>query len=185
MAATLATLLAHVWQSNLIENIRAKPGSPHHVSHLRAAGIASEGRILHPNILHQALVRGVPGLERYAGSYRHVGVFIGKNMPGNRMPSWLAVPALMDEWLSLVHEYENLAEGHAEAAQLLHDWFLCIHPYADGNGRTARLVLNMLRVSKGLPWHIEPAYRKRSYYARIRAFEEQVFREHYKDARIY
>lgn len=78
----------------------------------------------------------------------------------------------------MVGEYQSLTERFEEAAHFLHDWLLCIHPYIDGNGRTARLVWNMLRLYKGLPWHIVEAKGRHLYYAQIRRVEK-VFEEHY------
>ena len=65
--------------------------------------------------------------------------------------TWPLVPAAMNAWITRVHRLppheralpEQLAEVHAE--------FERIHPFLDGNGRTGRLVLNLILVRLGYP----------------------------------
>ncbi len=49
------------------------------------------------------------------------------------------------------------------AAELGHFAFVFIHPYMDGNGRMARLLLNAMLVSGGFPWTIIPVTRRDAY----------------------
>ncbi len=170
-------LRRHVIESNLIEGIRARPGEAEYDGHLAAARMAAAG-VASPHHLHAVLARRVPGLGAFGGRMRTCGMRVGSR----RMPRWQEVPALMSDWEKLAGEYALLDGRHAEAALFLHDWLLCIHPWVDGNGRTARLVWNMLRVSKGLPWRIQPARTRRAYYARIEAIEDGVFRTRYPRA---
>ena len=57
------------------------------------------------------------------------------------------VPALMEEWISLLKaKSEKLPGNQAEAVESyaeLHMAFCMIHPFADGNGRLARLLANI------------------------------------------
>lgn len=70
---------------------------------------------------------------------------------GMRPPPFPDVPALVDDWIEGVnagpandeHPMLHLAEVHAS--------FERIHPFRDGNGRTGRLVLNLLLVRHGYP----------------------------------
>ena len=39
-------------------------------------------------------------------------------------------------------------------ALLAHHQFVNIHPFSDGNGRTARFLMNVLFVTSGFPWVI-------------------------------
>ena len=48
-------------------------------------------------------------------------------------------------------------------AILGHFFFVYIHPYMDGNGRTARFIMNTLLVTAGLPWTVIPVERRSSY----------------------
>ena len=48
-------------------------------------------------------------------------------------------------------------------AVLGHFFFVYIHPYMDGNGRTARFVMNSQLVTAGYPWVIVPVERRQEY----------------------
>ena len=65
------------------------------------------------------------------------------------------VPALMDEWLALLNaKTASIPIGHDEAVQSyseLHMSFCMIHPFADGNGRLARLLANLPVLRGGFP----------------------------------
>jgi len=171
-------LRRHVRESNLIEGIVARPGDPLHDGHLVAARLVAEGAPVHPDKLHRLLLHRVPGWRVWSGNYRTGGIMtVGKR----KMPRAEAVPELMESCLSLIEDYRTLKSEYAEeGASFIHAWFLCVHPYRDGNGRTARLMLNALRLSKGLPWHVESAKNKHHYYAEIRRVED-LFREEYPD----
>jgi fido (protein-threonine AMPylation protein) len=68
---------------------------------------------------------------------------------GHTPPSWTDVPARVNNWLEYanrrpegeVHPLMHLADVHAEFEQ--------IHPFLDGNGRTGRLLLNLMLVRSG------------------------------------
>jgi Fic family protein len=94
--------------------------------------------------LHRLILQKID-LES-AGRYRTVPVRIA----GYRsiLPNPLKVPALMQElgqWLKQVPE-----NPVTQAAQA-HYKLVSIHPFADGNGRTARLLMNWLLLSSGYP----------------------------------
>lgn len=71
---------------------------------------------------------------------------------GIQPPPWSEVPVLVDAWLSDVRAL-NDAEPLAFPEDLarIHARFEQIHPFLDGNGRTGRLVLNLLLVRLGYP----------------------------------
>ncbi|NNJ11164.1 Fic family protein [Chloroflexales bacterium ZM16-3] len=60
------------------------------------------------------------------------------------------VPALMDEWLAWV-EGAGRGYGPVERAAIAHHGFVAVHPFRDGNGRTGRLLLNLLLLRTGFP----------------------------------
>ena len=75
---------------------------------------------------------------------------------GMTPPSWVLVPVELRHWaddanqlpiVSPADDMATLVEGLAS----LHNHFEQIHPFLDGNGRTGRLVLNLLLVRNGLP----------------------------------
>lgn len=89
----------------------------------------------------------VLGLQADAGAYRDVRVRIaGSNVI---MPNAAKVPALMrvfGDWLSQRHK-THPALLAAEA----HYRLVTIHPFTDGNGRTARLLMNLILLRHGYP----------------------------------
>jgi Fic family protein len=66
------------------------------------------------------------------------------------------VPPSPEKLPRLMRQYEDLVNGVAESpivrAILAHLEFVTVHPYADGNGRLARLLMNVALLGEGLPW---------------------------------
>jgi fido (protein-threonine AMPylation protein) len=92
---------------------------------------------------------GATARER-PGSFREHDI---QPFPGGmRPPSWPQVPALVADWIADARllPAEEPAAG-PEALARLHARFEQIHPFLDGNGRTGRLVLNLLLVRLGYP----------------------------------
>ncbi len=79
-------------------------------------------------------------------AFRNVPVYIR----GTRYtpPSHEKVHELMGSFVQLVNAFEN----PVVRAILAHYYFVAIHPYSDGNGRTGRLLMNYLLVSAGYSW---------------------------------
>ncbi|PJA62740.1 MAG: hypothetical protein CO161_04855, partial [Candidatus Portnoybacteria bacterium CG_4_9_14_3_um_filter_44_9] len=78
-------------------------------------------------------------------------------------PNYLKVPRLMDdllEWISRNSEKLHLIE----LAALAHYRFVVIHPFYDGNGRTARLLMNLILMRGGYPFVIVLANDRKRYY---------------------
>ncbi|MGA7087989.1 MAG: Fic family protein [Candidatus Dormiibacterota bacterium] len=71
--------------------------------------------------------------------------------PGGMVPpSWVRIQAAMTDWtasLSAARSSANPVESLAAA----HSAFERIHPFLDGNGRTGRLLINLLLVRSGYP----------------------------------
>jgi Fic family protein len=71
---------------------------------------------------------------------------------GMQPPHWPEVPALVDDWLKDVRLLSDAAPlDFPEALARVHARFEQLHPFLDGNGRTGRLVLNLLLVRLGYP----------------------------------
>ncbi|HWQ75664.1 MAG TPA: Fic family protein [Syntrophomonas sp.] len=73
---------------------------------------------------------------------------------------------VLDQMERLIVEYANQKLHPIERAALFHLKFEGIHPFVDGNGRTGRLILNlMLMQNSYLPINVKFADRKRYYEA--------------------
>lgn len=95
--------------------------------------------------LHYLILTGID--EENAGKYRNLNVYISgaKHIP----PNYLNVPLEMQ---ILIAKYQKWKELHPVVrACYLHGEFVKIHPFIDGNGRTARLLLNFELIKSGYP----------------------------------
>lgn len=89
--------------------------------------------------------------------YRRTQVYIA----GSRYipPAAARVADSMDVYLDLVRTEPD----PRVRAVLGHFFFGCIHPYADGNGRTARFIMNASLVTAGFKWKIIPVECREQY----------------------
>lgn len=99
--------------------------------------------------------------KAWAGKYRESNVIIGgaNHIP----PDALDVPSKMNEliaWLKVQGKKQHIVE----LAALFHHRLVHIHPFIDGNGRTARLAMNLLLMQKEYPLVIILKNDRRKYY---------------------
>ncbi|MCL2338862.1 MAG: Fic family protein [Proteobacteria bacterium] len=105
--------------------------------------------------IHERILSGID--NRNAGAYRDVPVRIA----GSRvvMPNYARIPELMDDFFAWLKKPDRAAARRAMAAHLR---LVSIHPFVDGNGRTARLLMNFMLMRAGFaPIIIRPLDRKR------------------------
>lgn len=120
----------------------------------------TEKDILH---IHDVILKGID--DANAGHYRSVSVRISGSAVV--LPNPRKVLDLMQdfaEWLSCdqgLHPVELAAEAHYR--------LVTIHPFVDGNGRSARLLMNMILLMSGYPAAI---IRKRDRLAYIGSLEK-------------
>lgn len=90
------------------------------------------------------------GHSESPGSFREHDI---RPFPGGmRPPPWPEVSARVTDWIREVQALGREGEGiEPEALAKVHARFEQIHPFLDGNGRTGRLVLNLLLVRLGYP----------------------------------
>jgi Fic family protein len=96
------------------------------------------------NLHRLVMLRSAPGI---AGRYADQGRFVLTDAGRHGFPSPAEVPALMGDlakWLSA-------APATPESAFTAHRQLVGIHPFNDGNGRTARLLMNLILIRGGYP----------------------------------
>ena len=109
--------------------------------------------------LHRLVLKKID--DENAGAYRHENVIISGAK--HRPPEHFLIKEHMER---MVAEYnEQWPKLHPiEGAALLHGEFVKIHPFVDGNGRTARLLLNFDLMKSGFPPAIIKAEMRPEYY---------------------
>lgn len=95
--------------------------------------------------VHKLIIGDDPALN--PGEYRNIGVIITGSE--HRPPEPFEVPIKMTELFDWIRENEN--ENPIIVAAIAHHEFVKIHPFKDGNGRTARILLNLILLKKGFP----------------------------------
>ncbi len=117
--------------------------------------------------LHQLVVKKTE--EEFAGKYRTSEVFIGgaDHVP----PDALQVPVEMKRLLSWFSKNQKVLHP-VELAALLHHKLVYIHPFFDGNGRTARLVMNVVLMRDGYPLAVILKNDRQRYYRSLQAADK-------------
>jgi Fic family protein len=118
--------------------------------------------------LHRLVVEGIEDTE--PGQYRSKQVIItgtsyvppqAADVPGQ-------IKAFIEEQLPQWQEHEH----SIHVAALAHLELVTIHPFVDGNGRTARLLMNLLLMKAGYPITLIPPILRTDYMACLRSFQE-------------
>ncbi len=86
------------------------------------------------------------GIMPDAGKYRNVDVRVGNYI----CPRWEEVPPLMARFFEWYSQAKNVVHPF-ELASLAHLKFVRVHPFRDGNGRIARLIMNFILLRNGYP----------------------------------
>lgn len=117
--------------------------------------------------LHQVLLTRI--LDGSNGSYRTYAVRVGgsNHVPPNavRVPDLIAV---------LFTSLSAIADPVERAARL-HHGIASIHPFTDGNGRTARLAMNFILLAAGYPPISIPTDLRQDYYNALEAADSGDF----------
>lgn len=97
----------------------------------------------------------------WAGNYRNSNIIItGSN---HTPPDASTVPHLMSDLIRWINNNKDKLLS-IELAAFLHHKIVFIHPFFDGNGRTARLVMNLILMQKGYPLVMILKNDRRRYY---------------------
>jgi Fic family protein len=94
--------------------------------------------------IHHIILSGIN--DNYAGNYRTMPVRITGSQ--TILPNHVKVPDLMNQ---LEDRIKQTQDDPITIACDLHYDFVTIHPFADGNGRTARLLFNLVLLVAGYP----------------------------------
>ncbi len=94
--------------------------------------------------IHNLILRGID--QANAGKYRHVQVMIkgSSHMP----PAPYLVPKQMEDLFIWYNSHKQSMHPVLLAAEM-HERLVTIHPFVDGNGRTSRLVMNLILLKHG------------------------------------
>lgn len=76
----------------------------------------------------------VSNICQHGGRYREQPIYVGNHVP----PHFKEVDRLMDHFISVVHENWGIIDGPTELAAFALWRMNWIHPFIEGNGRTAR-----------------------------------------------
>lgn len=118
--------------------------------------------------IHALVLRTID--DEGAGSYRRVQVHItgSEYVP----PEPAAVPGLMADFGAWLRADEAAVLHPVRLAALAHFRLVHIHPFIDGNGRTARLLMNLLLMREGYPPAIIRVGERGAYYSALDAAHE-------------
>ncbi len=124
----------------------------------------------------------VANIAQFGGRFREQPIYVGNHIP----PHFHDVPNLIDQFLSVIHENWTIAD-HPTVLPAYALWRLnWIHPFIEGNGRTARAacyLLICLRQGTLLPGRKTVPERIREnredYYAALRAADRHWSEGHF------
>lgn len=109
--------------------------------------------------MNQIVMRDID--KEWAGRYRNSNVIIGGAV--HSPPEAVEVPQLMQELVEWARQ--NRKSLHpVELSAILHHKLVHIHPFIDGNGRTARLVMNVVLMQAGFPLVVVLKNDRKKYY---------------------
>lgn len=109
--------------------------------------------------IHYIVLKGVD--ENNAGKYRTADVFVaGAN---HKPPHYQDVPNQMREFMQWYETNAQILHPVIKASRV-HIYFVGIHPFIDGNGRTSRLLMNLELLKAGFPAINIKSDRKAEYY---------------------
>jgi len=94
--------------------------------------------------IHHLVLKGID--KKYAGVYRNVPVRISGSAHVPAEP--YLIEKMMEDYFLFYETQKNLLHPIILAAEM-HERLVSIHPFIDGNGRTSRLVMNLILLQNG------------------------------------
>jgi Fic family protein len=123
--------------------------------------------------LHRLVLRSID--DANAGAYRQGQAYISGSAYTPQPAR--AVPGRMAEyvaWLARTAQEQTAGQGlhPVERAAHAHFWLVDIHPFVDGNGRVARLLMNLMLLQASYPIAIIRQEDRAAYYTALEAGHE-------------
>jgi len=133
-------------------------------------GLLGERRITVEDIktLHRLFFKSID--EARAGVWRNVSIIVTGTEHKFPVPSELdGLMADLGRWI----ESERDDMHPVRFAAMLHLKFVTIHPFIDGNGRVARLLMNAALIQDGYMLAVIPPILRQDYMAAIRGYQQK------------
>jgi len=111
--------------------------------------------------IHGLILKGIN--EQWAGRYRQVPVHISGSSVA--LPDYIKVPSLMKDFMRWLQSIQG--EHPVKIAADAHYKLVSIHPFLDGNGRTSRLLMDLILIQEGYPPAIIRKEERRRYLSSI------------------
>lgn len=126
--------------------------------------------------IHRIILRGID--DPNAGSYRAYDVYVNKGGGEKHMfPAPNKIQNLMDNFYLWLKENKNMHP--VLLASEAHYRLVSIHPFIDGNGRCARLLMNLILIQNGYPPAIIKMVKRKEYIQIIQNTDEGKMDEFY------
>jgi Fic family protein len=117
--------------------------------------------------IHRIIQSGID--DQYAGRYRDVNVRILGAVKSP--PRFEKVPGRMEQFAKQVNSNPDKLNS-LEMAAYIHYGLVEIHPFTDGNGRTARLLMNLFLMRHGYPITMVLKVDRKKYYDCLRKADQ-------------
>lgn len=108
--------------------------------------------------IHRRVLGHVDPVE--GGQFRRTQVYVGGHIP----PGPSNIHFLMDQFVTWLNSEQAIRMHPVRYAALTHYKLVHIHPFTDGNGRTSRLLMNMILMQAGYPPVIIHKQHRHKYY---------------------
>ena len=96
--------------------------------------------------IHYLILKNID--KNNSGKFRNVEVMISGS--AHKPPTFLQVESLMEEFFEFYEQNRDSLNPVILSAEI-HKRLVTIHPFIDGNGRTSRLIMNLILLQNGFP----------------------------------
>ncbi|MDR0585499.1 MAG: Fic family protein [Treponema sp.] len=124
--------------------------------------------------IHKIILKNIRDTD--AGHYRNTNVMImgAVHLP----PSAVKIPKLMMQFIEWYYGHKSKL-SIVELAGWVHYKMVYIHPFIDGNGRTARLLMNLILIQNGYPPAVILNIDRRKYYRVLKEADREQYNNYF------